>query len=378
MNDYVDDILKEFDKDKQFVGKIRLANTMPNIEVIPTGIEELDHVVIGLGGIPRGRITTMWGPTGCGKSTLSGHIVANMQKNNYGLFGGGTAAVFDSEGKFDPTWWEKWGVDSNKVFKMDFDYGEEAYDQMMKLFDKVDIILLDSFGALLSLEGATGSEKIAPQARMHTKKIMEILNGTLEQDKYGNIKGRLTPKLSETKTAVIFLNQERENFGVMFGKRSRMPEPKASKHLRSLLLRMDVIAYGKEKDKYGGPILHKMRIRADRNNFAPPLRSCDIWLNLEEIRFETVGISFIINIGEDKGLLERRGAWIYSNELPEGKIHGSEKLWEYFQTPEGEELMNKILDKKKIEVRDIEEEKIIDEDEIDETILKTKEGEDNE
>jgi len=343
MTDYVKDVMKMFKEGD----KVRRASDFPNVEVIPTGIEELDSVVLGIGGLPRGHITTLWGPYECGKSTLVGAVVANMHKHNLGKYGG-TIAVFDSEGKFYPDWWKQWGVDLERLLMFKFTCGEEAFDQMMQLFGKVDMIVLDSIASLVSREKATRQadekERIGSEARMIRDKIMDVKNGTYTRHaKTRKITGINTPKLGDTDTVLVIINQVRANIGMIYGPKDRMPGGNINKHLQSLLIRMDIIGYGKDRDAQGGIKLQKVRIRCERNHYAPPRRYAEVWLDVEKPAFETVNSSYLTNMAEDKGIIERRGSWIYSKDIPEEKIQGSEKFIEFLNTPEGEALKKQIL-----------------------------------
>lgn len=356
------DALETLKKDKRFSDKIRVATEKPQVKVLPTGVEELDSVVLGLGGLPRGKIVTLWGPYMCGKSTLVAQIIANMHKNNLGVYGG-TVALFDSEDKFDSTWWEEWGVDMNRVLLADFDCGEEAFDQMMLLFGKVDVIVLDSIATLSSKEKATrGSSKIrmGAEARMISEKIKDVKNGTFEINKTtGTISKPKTPKLGSTDTILIVINQVRANIGVMFSGKDTLPGGNINKHLQSVLVRMDIIGYGKDRDNYGGIKRQKIRMKCERNHYAPPFRSCDVWLDVEKKKFETVNISYILNIAIDKGLVKKKGSWLNSEYFPNGKLQGTQQFVEFLASKEGEEMRSQLgIEAPQIEEEDL----IIDED----------------
>lgn len=357
-------IIEELKKDKRFSKRdIRLASEVPDVNVLPTGIPELDSVVLGLGGLPKGKIITLWGPYMCGKSTMVGQIVANMQKNNLGTYGN-TAAVLDSEGKFDPNWWKLWGVDLSKVVVLDAICGEDAFDQIMMLFGKVDIVVLDSIATLASKEKVTrgdGKIRMGAEARMQTEKLKDVKNGTYVKNAKGQITSVRTPKLGDTETVFIVINQVRDNIGVMYGKKDTMPGGKINKHLQSLLIRMDVVGYAKERDAFGGITRQKVRLRCERNHYAPPMRECDVWLNVEDMHFEMVDASFILNYAIDQEVVTRKGSWIYHESLPKGKIRGNVEFLKFLNTDAGEAIKSQLGDLTIPEVV-IEEEPIIIED----------------
>ena len=344
MDEYVEKLLKAIGKGKDVDPKaFRVSNEYEKIEVIPTGIDDLDHAVIGNGGIPRGRMTEIWGGYGGGKTTLAGQIVANMHSEDVKTYFEGTVLFIDAEGKFDPTWWEKWGVNTNKVIvSNNFDYGEEAYLHMQRFIDKVDIIILDSVASLTCKEelerGLEDNQRMAPNARMHGTWIPKIVNGGLDK-KSGEQTGIA---LRNSKTAVIMINQVRANTGVVYGPQEKRYGGKALDHHVALMLQVGNKGADKERDQYKGITKQKIGIRCTKNNFAPPLRETELMLDVVNCRFESIGSMVALNRAIEKNLIEKRGAWLYSEHFPEEKLHGAEKFYEFLETEEGEKLTELI------------------------------------
>jgi len=348
LSDYVEKLLNDFRKSKVFASKhLHTANETPKVNVIPTGLDELDHAVLSIGGIPRGRATQLWGPYESGKSTLAGFIVSQMQKRDDNVFDG-TAALFDSEGKFVNTWWDEWGVDSSKLLIGDFSTGEEAYAQIRALIGKVDIIILDSIAGLVSQEEAArdidSAQRLGSSARMNESELTRVVNGTLRKDGKGKLHEN-SIALKDSPTALIFINQIRANIGMLWGRSEKRKGGHSLDHLSSLILRIDKIGIDKDRDRHGGVKRQKVRIRCERSNFSPSMRSCDYWLNLVTKKFEPIDGSFIVNMGIDIGLIENRGAWYYSDIFPEGKLHGMESVNDWLNTEEGKVFAEKIKNK---------------------------------
>lgn len=351
---YVNSLLKEFEK-KNF--EVSRASEMPDVEVIPTGLEELDTKVIGIGGIPRGKITQIWGPYASGKSTLTAQVAANMQKGKN--YYNGTILVIDTEGKFDHEWWTKWEVDTSKVIKPDFTCGEEAYSIVREAIGKVDLVFMDSIASLVTRVAASREygkpQKIANQALMNEDELNLIVNGGL--DKKGN---RLTTPLRNSKTALVFINQIRSNIGVMYGPTEKRKGGHSLDHLCSLILRIDDLKRKdlRTEDDWGGVIVKKIRIKCNRNNFGPPDRVCDVWLDTKNCKFDSDIGSFLVNTGEMRGILERRGAWLYcawfdEDEKGDRKLQGTDKFMDFIEHhKKGQELKTQILNTEEVGEKD--------------------------
>ncbi len=341
MSDYIKELIKQAGKDKLIGDKtIRTGKEVPKIDIIPTGIEEIDYSVIGSGGIPRGRITQLWGEPQSGKSTMAGQIVASMQRSENSF--GGTAVLLDSEGKYDPDWWEAWGVNTESVIVPEFNWGEEAFANIKFYIGKVDLIVLDSIGALVSkedMEREDSPQRLGSNARMLTHELSLIVNGTLTK---GTNDLKYTP-LKHSKTALLFINQIRDNIGVMYGEKHTRAGGNQLDHLCSLIIKFSKLTSGREQDEKGGVIKQKVSVVCNKNNFGPPMRRCELLLNIKERKYEAVNAGFILDKAVELGILERRGAWVFGNVLPDGKLNGVKALNEYFETENGSKLKDKLL-----------------------------------
>ncbi len=349
-NEITKKLLSNLKKDKRFTA--RVGTEISSVSAMPSGILEFDEVVTGIGGIPRGKITQIWGPYESGKSTLAGQIAATMQSRNDNPYGG-TVALIDTESKFCPEWWEAWGVDMGRLIIPEFRFGEEAYYAIRKLIGEVDLIVLDSLANMLSKEEAVrddAKQRLGNEARMNEVEWRRIVNGTLEQDGFGKIKGQQSVKLGDTQTAVVVINQVRANIGVSYGPKESRKGGKIIDHVSSMIIRVDKLGTAKERDEWGGTLRQKTRLRCERNNFGPSLRECTLWLNAKEHRFEMMDASFIVNLGVSKNLLEKRGPWIYLLEDENIKFQGTDSFVEYLETPEGADLKEQIIGTIEVEV----------------------------
>ncbi|OGB88446.1 recombinase RecA [candidate division WOR-1 bacterium RIFCSPLOWO2_02_FULL_46_20] len=221
-----------------------------NIEVISTGALSLD-LALGVGGIPRGRVTEIYGPEGGGKTTVSLHTIAEAQKK------GGIAAFIDAEHALDPVYAKRLGVDVNNLLISQPDYGEQALEIAETLIRSgaIDIIVIDSVAALVpkkEIEGEMGDAQMGLQARLMSQALR-----------------KLTAVISKSKTSMIFINQLREKIGVMFGNPETTPGGRALKFYSSV--RLDVRAA--EKIKEGEKIIGtRVKVKVVKNKVAAPFR----------------------------------------------------------------------------------------------------------
>jgi recombination protein RecA len=297
------------DIEKQF-GKgsiMRLGQEGPllKVETISTGSLGLDDA-LGIGGVPRGRVTEIYGPEMSGKTTLALHIIAEAQKNN------GLACFIDAEHAFDPFYAKALGVDVENLIVSQPDTGEQALEIADTLVRSgmVDVIVIDSVAALVpraELEGEMGDSHMGLQARLMSQALR-----------------KLTGHISKSKTTIIFINQIRMKIGVMFGNPETTTGGNALKFYSSVRLDIRRIATIKSgTDKTG----NRTRVRVVKNKLAPPFR---------EAEFDIIygqGISKvgeIIDLGIELGIIEKRGVWLYYNGEAIGqgrekaKIHLSE------------------------------------------------------
>ena len=273
------------------------------VDVIPTGALALDFA-IGVGGVPRGRITEIYGPESSGKSTLALHVVAQAQKL------GGVAAYIDAEHAMDPAYASKLGVDIENLFISQPDSGEQALEIVEKLVRSgaVDVIVVDSVAALVpqaEIEGEMGDSHMGLQARLMSQALR-----------------KLTHTISQTKTALIFINQIRHKIGVMFGNPETTPGGLALKFYTSLRLDIRRIENIKQGEVVVGM---RTRVKVVKNKMAPPYRAAEFEV------IHGIGVSregCLIDMGVEAALVEKAGTWfLYQGErLGQGRENAKEFL----------------------------------------------------
>jgi len=288
------------------------------IRGIPTGSLSLD-LALGGQGIPTGRIIEIYGPESSGKTTLALHVVAQAQKN------GGIAAFIDAEHALDPTWAKKLGVELDTLLVSQPSHGEEAMHitEMLIKSNAVDIIVIDSVAALVpkkELDGEIGDSHVGLQARLMSQSMR-----------------KMTGAIAKSKTAVIFINQIREQIGVMFGSPETTPGGRALKFYSSC--RIDVRRIGgiKEGEEVIG---QRVKARVVKNKVAPPFRTAEFEM------MHSNGISYegdILDLAMAHKLVTRSGAWFRYGDVQLGQ--GREKVREHFkENPKlVEELRLKVL-----------------------------------
>ena len=290
-----------------------------NVEVISTGSIGL-NAALGVGGYPRGRIIEIYGPESSGKTTLAIHAIAEAQKN------GGIAAFIDAEHAFDRFYAEKLGVDVDNLWISQPDNGEQALQIADQLISSsaIDILVVDSVAALTpkaEIEGDMGENKVGLQARLMSQALR-----------------KLTATISKTNTTCIFINQLRENIGVMFGNPETTTGGNALKFYSSV--RLDIRSGTAIKD--GDDVIgRQVRVKVVKNKVAPPFRKCEF-----EILFgEGISkIGEIVDLGVEYGIIKKSGSWFSYGEsrLAQGR-EGVKALLR--DNPElAEELEAKIMD----------------------------------
>lgn len=276
-----------------------------DIVAIPTGAIALD-IALGVGGVPRGRITELYGPESSGKTTLVQHIIAEAQKQ------GGTAALIDAEHAFDPIYAEKTGVDVNELLISQPDTGEQALDIAETLIrsNAVDLVAIDSVAALVpkaEIEGDIGDSHIALQARLMSQALR-----------------RITSAVNKSKCAVIFTNQIRMKIGVMFGNPETTPGGKALKFYASVRMEIRRIQSLKDGTEFSGI---RVRVKVVKNKVAPPFRTAEFDIMFNE------GISKagnLLDVGVEFDIVKKSGSWYeYEGEkLGQGRENSKETLRE--------------------------------------------------
>ncbi|MDK9699286.1 MAG: recombinase RecA [bacterium] len=260
------------------------------IDVIPTGVLSLD-AALGVGGVPRGRITEIYGPESSGKTTLMLSVIAQAQKQ------GGTAAFIDAEHALDPSYAKKIGVDIDNLLVSQPDSGEQALDIVETLVrsNALDVIVVDSVAALVpkaEIEGEMGDAHVGLQARLMSQALR-----------------KLTAVVSKSNTALIFINQIRMKIGVMFGNPETTTGGQALKFYSSV--RMDIRKIGaiKDGDEHTG---NRTRVKVVKNKIAPPFKESEFDI------IYGVGISRtgeLIDLAAEMNIIARSGTWFsYGDE----------------------------------------------------------------
>jgi recombination protein RecA len=254
------------------------------VEAIPTGAINLD-AAIGIGGIPRGRVTEIYGPESSGKTTLCLHVVANAQR------AGGVAAFIDAEHALDTEYAKKLGVDVENLLISQPDTGEQALEicEILVRSGAVDVIVVDSVAALVpkaEIEGEMGDSHVGLQARLMSQALR-----------------KLTGAIARSRVSVIFINQLREKIGVMFGNPETTTGGKALKFYASLRLDIRRIGPVKEKEEVIGS---HVRVKVVKNKVAPPFKQAEFDIMYAE---GISHVSLLVDIGAESGIIEKSGAW---------------------------------------------------------------------
>ncbi len=281
LNVALDQIEKQFGKGA--IMKLGDNHATGNVEFISTGCLSLD-LALG-GGIPKGRVVEVYGPESSGKTTLTLHAIAEVQRN------GGTAAFIDAEHALDPSYAKRIGVDIANLLLSQPDNGEQALEitETLVRSNAVDIIVVDSVAALVpraEIEGDMGESLPGLQARLMSQALR-----------------KLTGVISRSKTTVIFINQIRMKIGVMFGNPETTTGGNALKFYSSV--RMDIRRIGQIKQ--GDDVVgNRTRVKVVKNKIAPPFRETefDIMYNEGISRFGD-----ILDLAANRGIVDKAGAW---------------------------------------------------------------------
>lgn len=277
-----------------------------DVQVIPTGSLSLDRA-LGVGGVPRGRVTEIYGPDGAGKTTLAQHVVAEAQK------AGGVAAYIDMEHAMDPAYARRCGVDIDSLLVSQPDTGEQALEIAEALIRSgaLDVIVVDSVAALVpraEIEGEMGDSHPGLQARLMSQALRK-LSGAIKQ----------------SNTALIFTNQLREKIGVMFGNPETTSGGRALKFYASVRLDVRRVTSIKERGELIGM---RTRVRVTKNKVAPPFRLAEFDLMYGE------GVSKegdLLDVAVDLGIVAKRGSYYYYRDEDDYLAQGRENAKEFLR-----------------------------------------------
>jgi len=301
---------------------IRLGDrSVLEIETISTGSLGLDNA-LGVGGIPRGRVTEIFGPEASGKTTLALHVISETQK------AGGVAAFIDAEHAFDATYAKALGVDTENLLISQPDNGEQALEIVETLIRSgaVDIVVVDSVAALTpkaEIEGEMGDAHMGLQARLMSQALR-----------------KLTAIIAKSHTAIIFINQIRMRIGVMFGNPETTTGGNALKFYATIRLDIRRIASIKSGQEMIG---NRTRVRVVKNKVAAPFKDAEFDIIYGK------GISSsgeLLDLASDRGIIEKSGTWFSyeSNRLGQGRENARKFL------EENPEIYAEILSKVKTEL----------------------------
>ncbi len=288
---------------KGAIMKLGDPSVQMNVETIPTGSLSLD-IALGLGGIPKGRVIEIYGPESSGKTTVTLHMIAEVQKR------GGIAGFIDAEHALDPVYAKNIGVDIDNLYISQPDCGEQALEitETMVRSGAVDIIVVDSVAALVpkaEIDGDMGDSHVGLQARLMSQALR-----------------KLTAVISKSNCTVIFINQLREKVGVMFGNPETTTGGRALKFYSSV--RLDVRRI--EALKQGGEVIgNRTRVKIVKNNVAPPFKEAEF-----DIMFGQ-GISTqgdILDLAAENNIINKSGAWYAyeGNKIGQGRENAKQYL----------------------------------------------------
>jgi recombination protein RecA len=288
------------------------------IEGIGTGSLSLD-IALGGAGIPRGRVTELFGPESSGKTTLALHIIANAQR------AGGVAAFIDAEHALDTTWAKSVGVDVSSLLVSQPDTGEQALEitELLIESNSVDVIVIDSVAALTpraEIEGEMSDTQVGLQARLMSKAMR-----------------KLTAIINKSKTSLVFINQIRMKIGVMFGNPETTSGGRALKFYSSV--RIDLRRITTIKDNTGA-VGSRVRARVVKNKIAPPFRDAEF-----DIMFDS-GISYegdLLDLALGHKVIDRSGTWLNYGDMRLGQGRENAKKFLAENADLCEELKTKIL-----------------------------------
>ena len=283
---------------------MRMGSETPRVRVaaIPTGAINLD-AAIGIGGVPRGRITEIYGPESSGKTTLTLHLAANVQR------AGGVAAYVDAEHALDVEYARKLGVDVDNLLVSQPDTGEQALEivEILVRSGAVDLVAIDSVAALVpkaEIEGEMGDSHMGLQARLMSQALRKLAGA-----------------INRSNCAVVFINQLREKIGVMFGNPETTTGGKALKFYASLRLDIRRIGPVKEREVIIG---NHVRVKVVKNKVAPPFKQAEFDVLFDEGISHT---SLLVDIAAEANIIQKSGAWYSYGDQRIGQGRENAKLF---------------------------------------------------
>ena len=312
-------IKKEFGE-----GSVMFLGEKPveKVPAISTGSISIDRIT-GIGGIPKGRITEIYGPESSGKTTLALHVISNVQKE------GGVAAFIDAEHALDPTYAKALGINLEELLISQPDSGEQALEiaETLVRSGAVDVIVIDSVAALVpeaEIKGDMGESHVGLQARLMSQALR-----------------KLTAAVSKSNGALIFINQVREKIGMMGygGPQETTTGGRALKFYSSM--RMEIRNAGQIKGKNEERIGHKAKVKIVKNKLAPPFREAIVEIYYGE------GISReadLLNLGEELGIVKKSGSWYSFGSVKLGQGKENARLFLKENKEVAKELEEKILE----------------------------------
>jgi recombination protein RecA len=280
--------------------------TALEVAVISTGAISLD-AALGVGGIPRGRVTEIFGPEASGKTTIALHLIAEVQQT------GGIAAFIDAEHALDPVYAQKLGVNTDELLISQPDTGEQALEiaETLVRSGAIDVIVIDSVAALVpkaEIDGEMGEPQMGLQARLMSQALR-----------------KLTAIISKSRTAMIFINQLRQKIGVFMGNPETTTGGNALKFYASVRLDVRRISQIKEGDETTGS---RVRVKVVKNKVAPPFRQAEFDMMYGE------GISRegdLLDLASERGLVHKSGAWYayQEDQIGQGRENAKKYLKEH-------------------------------------------------
>ena len=293
-------------------------SAIENVDSISTGSISLD-LALGIGGLPKGRVTEIYGPESSGKTTLAIHCIAESQKK------GGIAAFIDAEHAFDSSYAKKLGVDIDNLLVSQPDNGEQALEITENLIRSgaIDIIVIDSVAALTpksEIDGEMGDSKMGLQARLMSQALR-----------------KLTSSISKTRCCCIFINQLREKIGVMFGNPETTTGGNALKFYASVRIDIRKMAQIKDGEAVVG---NRVKVKVVKNKVAPPFRIAEVDLIYGE-GFSKIGE--IIDLGVENNIIKKSGSWFSYGDVKLGQGRDSVKQILTDNQELAEEIEGKII-----------------------------------